>query len=447
MRRLRDDQESLWEAVIPREWTLQGEWAILDTVLDDDRFLEPFAQRLESQIGRPTIPMERYLRMMVVKHRYGWGYETLVREVADSISLRHFCRIPLGGPVPHSTTLIKLTRRFGPEVLEELNRRLVETAVDRKLIRSTRLRLDTTVTEADIAYPTDSGLCATAVRRLTKAVRLVKGAGLATRTRFRDRQRAARKLDSQSHHRAKGRDRSRRDIADEKTAQVQQLAAETVGEAREVLRNARRAVGTGGNIGSTWIDRLARELQNAQRVLDQTAQRLAGVRSIPGRLVSMADPDARPIRRGKLRKPTEFGYKVAVGETAEGFVASHATFVGNPADTDTIGDIVGGALEAGIQIKSAFADRAFGDTPGDEAFARYGIADVVVPRKGRPDPREQSRNWRRRYRFRSGIEGRISALKRRFGLARTRLRGLDGGRIWVGYGVFAHNLHQFAVLA
>ena len=87
MRRLRDNQESLWEAVMPREWALQGEWAVLDAVLDDDEFLEPFASRLESRIGRPTIPMERYLRLMVVKHRYGWGYEMLVQEVADSIRL------------------------------------------------------------------------------------------------------------------------------------------------------------------------------------------------------------------------------------------------------------------------------------------------------------------------------------------------------------------------
>lgn len=173
---MRDNQESLWEAVIPREWALQGEWAVLDALLDDDKFLEPFASRLESRIGRPTIPMERYLRLMVVKHRYGWGYEMLVQEVADSISLRHFCRIPLGAPVPHSTTLIKLTRRFGPEVLSELNQRLMEIAVERKILRGRRLRIDTTVTEADVAYPTDSGLCATAIERIGRFVTRIKQA-------------------------------------------------------------------------------------------------------------------------------------------------------------------------------------------------------------------------------------------------------------------------------
>lgn len=451
MRRLRDDQESLWEAVIPKEWALQGEWAALDAVLDDE-FLEPFARRLESRIGRPTIPMERYLRMMVVKHRYGWGYETLVREVADSINLRHFCRIPLGAPVPHSTTLIKLTKRFGPEVLDELNGKLVATAVERKLVRSRRLRMDTTVTEADIAYPTDSGLCDKAVGRLTRAVRRLKAAGLATRTLFRDRTRAAKQLDCRANHGAKSRERTRRDAADEKTAAIHELATEAVNEARRVAENARRALQSGmagypSRVGARLVDGLTKELELAQRVLDQTAQRLAGVRSIPGRLVSLTDTQAHPIRRGKLRKPTEFGYKVAIGESPEGFVVSHQTYEGNPPDADTIEDIVDGARAAGMKVESAYADRSYGDSAGDAAFARCGITDLVVPRKGKPDPREHTRNWRRRYRFRAGVEGRISGLKRRFGLARTRLGGLSGARIWVGYGIFAHNLHQFVAAA
>src|SRR5205085_10346423 len=111
---------------------------------------------------------------------------------------------------------------------------------------------------------------------------------------------------------------------------------------------------------------------------------------------------ARPIRRGKLRKPTEFGYKVAIGESAEGFVVSHQTYEGNPPDAETIEDIVHGARASGMKVKSGYGDRAYGDSVGDEAFARCGIEDVVVPRKGKPDPREQSRNWRRRYRFRAG---------------------------------------------
>src|SRR5437773_2241395 len=125
MLRLRDGQTTLWDQTFPPGvGELSEELTAIDTLLADEQFLEPFRRRLASKIGRPTIPMETYVRLMYLKHRYGLGYETLVKEVADSISWRRFCRIALGGDVPHSTTLIKLTRRCGPELFEELNRTL-----------------------------------------------------------------------------------------------------------------------------------------------------------------------------------------------------------------------------------------------------------------------------------------------------------------------------------
>src|SRR5579859_550384 len=195
MLRLRDGQAELFDAVMPAEVrTLSPELAAVDQLLDDDRFLAPFLARFACPIGRPTIPIETYLRLMYLKHRYGMGYETLVKEVADSLSWRRFCRLGLDGEVPHSTTLMKLTRRFGVEIVEELNGELLRQAVERRVLRSRRLRVDTTVMEADVRYPTDSGLCAHAVGSLARAVRAVKCAGLALRTSFRDRRRSAGKI-------------------------------------------------------------------------------------------------------------------------------------------------------------------------------------------------------------------------------------------------------------
>src|SRR5450759_3649936 len=126
MLRLRDGQGTLWdEFLAPEVKVLSEELTAIDTLLDDDRFLAPFSQRLMSQVGRPTIPMETYLRLMYLKHRYTLGYETLVKEVADSLSWRRFCRIRLDEGVPHSTTLIKLTKRCGPELIEDLNETLL----------------------------------------------------------------------------------------------------------------------------------------------------------------------------------------------------------------------------------------------------------------------------------------------------------------------------------
>jgi IS5 family transposase len=124
MLRTTNAQRSLWEAILPGEALgLPAELTGVDRLLDDPVFIEPFRAHFDPIIGRPSIPIETYLRLMFLKFRYRLGYELLCREVADSISWQRFCRIPLGGRVPHPTTLVKLTRRVGEQTVEALNRR------------------------------------------------------------------------------------------------------------------------------------------------------------------------------------------------------------------------------------------------------------------------------------------------------------------------------------
>lgn len=443
MLRLHDGQVSLWEQVLPEEVRLlSAELAVIDALLDDDRFLAPFRRRFACRVGRPTIPMETYLRLMYLKHRHGLGYETLVKEVSDSLSWRQFCRLSLTALVPHPTTLLKLTRRFGPELAEELNGALLRTAVERRVLRSRRLRVDTTVMEADVRYPTDSGLCAHAVSRLTRAVRRVQAAGLAAGARCRDRTRSVGKVVRRISH-TLGRARSR-EALDRLTGEVHQLAIATAKEAARVLSEARGEIEKGTQVGHGGVAQLGVELDRAERVMRQTARRLVGERTIADRVISLCDVDARPIRRGKPQKPTEFGYKVSIADTAEGLVVAHQVYAGNPADADTLQVALAAAKAVGMRVKTVFADRGYGDQVADQALAAEGIEDKVIPRRGRAAPVESTPAWRKRYRFRCGCEGRISHLKRRHGLGRTRLKGYAGARIWAGYGVLAHNLDRMA---
>src|SRR6202035_427419 len=115
-------QPTLWESVIPEcLMGLPGDLADVDRLLDDPRFFEPFRPFFDPVMGRPSIPMETYLRMMFLKYRYRLGLEPLCREVADSLAWRRFCRVPLGERVPHPTTLMKITTRCGPGAVDELN--------------------------------------------------------------------------------------------------------------------------------------------------------------------------------------------------------------------------------------------------------------------------------------------------------------------------------------
>lgn len=387
---LHDGQVSLWEQVLPAEVRLlSSELSAIDALLDDDRFLAPFVRRFACRIGRP-----------------------------------------------------KLTRRFGPEVVEELNGALLRAAVERRVLRSRRLRVDTTVMEADVRYPTDSGLCAHAVSRLTRAVRRVQEAGLAAGTRCRDRTRSVGKVVRRISH-ALGRAGSR-EAVDHLTGEVHRLAIATAREAARVMGEARRALGTGVEVGRGAVGRLGRDLERAERVIWQTARRLAGERTIADRVISLCDIDARPIRRGKVQKPTEFGYKVSIGDTAEGLVVAHHVYAGNPVDADTLRADIAAAKAVGMKVKTVLADRGYGDAVADQALEAEGIEDEVIPRRGRADPVESTPSWRRRYRFRCGCEGRISHLKRRHGFGRARLKGYTGAQIWAGYGVLTHNLDRMA---
>jgi IS5 family transposase len=436
--------ESLWEAVLPPELReLPPELGKVDAILDDDRFLAPFRSRLTARIGRPTIPIETYLRLMYLKHRYGLGYETVCREVTDSFTWRRFCRIGLDGRVPDPSTLMKLTKRLGPELLEELNGELLSLAVERRVLRSRRLRVDTTVVEADIRSPTDSGLCAHAVSRLTRLAKRVKATGLARESRLRDRRRAVgKRVRAFSAARVRGRQALR--TIDRLTAEIAERAKQTVREAGKLARAARRGARR-KRVSVALVERLERELEAAEQILAQTDLRLAGQRTIPDRRVSLVDPDARPIRMGSPRRPTEFGYKARVVDTAEGFVIADIPERGNPGDDGLLEQPIAKASKAGMQVRSVYADRGFGTSKGDAALARQRIRDPVIPRRGRAAPREQTRSWKRRYRFRNGLEGRISQLKRK-GLRRTRLRSLAGAQTWVGGITLAHNLQRLALL-
>lgn len=110
----------------------------MDRLLDDPVFIQPFRVHFDPIIDRPSIPIETYLRLMVLKFRYRLGYKLLCREVADSISWQRFCRIPLGGRVPHPTTLVKLTRRSASRPSRGLNQALLHRAAEHKLLRTLR---------------------------------------------------------------------------------------------------------------------------------------------------------------------------------------------------------------------------------------------------------------------------------------------------------------------
>jgi IS5 family transposase len=457
-----NDQPTLWDSILPPELlVLPVELGRVDVVLEDPVFFAPFAAYFDARIGRPSIPMETYLRLMFLKFRYRLGYESLCREVSDSISWQRFCRIPFGTRVPHPTTLMKITTRCGEDAVAGLNEALLAKAAAAKLLRTDKVRADTTVIPAAVSYPTDSGLLAKAIGSMARSVAGIKAAGGATRTRSRDRRRSAGRRARSIAAKLKLRGQQQRDAAQ---ATVRRITGELAGiteaamrEAKAVMRNARRALrtATGHRKGQLHraINRLNAVVTIAGRVVAQSRSRLAGVMpESASRVVSLHDVDARPIRKGRLGKPVEFGYKAQIVDNADGVILDHNVEMGNPADApQLVPAITRITARTGTAPRAVTADRGYGQAPVERDLHELGVRTVAIPRVSKPGAArrefEHRRAFREKVKWRTGSEGRINHIKRSYGWNRTELTGINGARTWCGHGVFAHNLVKIGTLA
>ena len=457
MLRTVSDQPTLWESVIPEcLMGLPGDLAEIDELLDDPRFFEPFRAFFDPVMGRPSIPLETYLRMMFLKYRYRLGFEPLCAEVADSLAWRRFCRVPLGTRVPHPTTLMKITSRCGTEAIDGLNEALLAKAHEDKLVRLDRVRADTTVVEANVAYPTDSGLLAKGVAKLARLACQVKAAGLAKRTRFRDRTRSVRRRAHDIGAWLRRRNDDAKVEVHAITAEVASIAEHTVTDVRHVAVNARRKVRSAGEQATGKTLALLAELEHTaelvERIAAQTRIRLAG--DTPDgatRIVSLHDPDARPIAKGRLGRPVEFGYKAQVLDNVDGIVVDHSLHIGNPPDAPmlvpAIARIIG---RFGRAPRTVTADRGYGEAAVDRDLEGLGVKRVVIPRKGRPGAARQhlqrTRSFRQLVKWRTGSEARISCLERACGWRRTLTDRETGAATWCGWGILAHNATKISAL-
>ena len=457
------DGPSVWESLLPAEvLRLPDELARVDALLDDPVFFAPFAPFFHPVLGRPSTPVECYLRLMFLKFRYRLGYESLCAEVSDSISWRRFCRIPLDGRVPHPTTLMKLTTRCGEGAVAGLNEALWAKASAAKLLRTARVRADTTVISANVAYPTDSGLLAKAVGKLVRTARRVQAAGGAPGAVMTDRRRAAarrvREIAAKLRSRSKlGREETTAAIR-RVTGELADLALKTAAQAAAVLRNGRRAVPKA--LSGRMRGRLRRALGELAVTIERTGVIVAQARTRLGgqtpdgatRLVSLHDPDARPIRKGRIDRPVEFGYKAQVTDNDDGVILDYTVEFGAAPDGPQLAPAIERiARRAGRVPRAVTADRGYGRAAYERDLHELGVRTVAVPRQGKISAArkqiEHSRGFHRLVKWRTGSEGRISYLKRGYGWDRTRLDTRHGAAIWCGHGVFAHNLVKIAALA
>jgi transposase, IS5 family len=445
--------ESLLDELLPVEVReLPEDLAVLDRLLGDPRLLAPIEQAWERSArghGRPTIPMGCFVRLMVIKQRTGWGYQTLVREVSDSLHLRRFCLLPLTQRVPDESTVRKLVRRLGSETVAELTRVVIGTARRETRFVARAVRIDATVVEANIRYPTDAGLAWQGARALAREGRKLAGRLRGQTRRVVDRSRQLGKTVRAISRTLARRTGQRRDEVMELNAKAGRILARSIREARALATQARAvARGWGARAKLRAAQRLEELADRCQRIATQIQQRSRGEK-ITDRLVSVSDPDARPIRKGKLGKPNEFGYVAQLAEVtantgrgARGYLLPAATAAGNPAENRLLAQTAAELDRLGLRPREVALDGGFVPGPTAQTLARLAPTRTFISGRAEPGSR---RTRRRLARYRTGCEGRISHLKRSYHLRRSRLKGDQGQRIWTGWAILAYNLDTLAI--
>jgi IS5 family transposase len=453
MIRTRHQPSSLWLGFLHEEVSdLWEPWMRrADDILNDEalveRVLEAQGRRWKKSRtrGRLQTPAEVVLRLLVLKHIRNWSYQTLEREVRANLVYRSFARIG-SEKVPDAKTLGRLGQVLGSDVVAQLHQRVVELAVEKKIVPGRRMRVDTTVVETNIHYPTDSSLLGDGARVLTRVMKRVEEAagGLARkiRNRMRTVRQKVRAIALASRQKGAAGEQKRRRLYRgllSVTRKIVHPAQGVLQEMKQFGRQKRQRV-------SGLRNQLATMTERVQQVVQQTKARvLGGNTKYSNKIVSVFEPQTEIIRKGKASKPTEFGKLVKIQEAENQIITHYEVYDQRPSDASLLVDAVEKHREqTGRVPHTVAADSGFYTQANEKQLEASGVKRISIPnRKTRSPERRahQKQRWfKKGQRWRTGCEGRISVLKRRHGLQRCLYRGPEGMKRWVGLGIIADNL-------
>jgi transposase, IS5 family len=395
-------------------------------------------------------PAEVVLRLLTLKHIRNWSYDELEREVRANLVYRDFTRIG-SGKVPDAKTMARWGAVLGPQVLKAIHERMVKIAQAKGVITGRRMRVDTTVVETDIHYPTDSTLLGDGVRVLTRTMKKITTIIGAVGTKLRDRSRSVkfRLLEIGRITRAKG--QINRDKLKQRYRLLLNTTSRVVGQAKRFSAE----IGEGVKRATSVVKQLALEGLQAQldemvplvrAVMKQTRARIfRGNTRSEGKLLSLFEPSTEVIRKGKAGKPNEFGKMVKLQEAENQIIVDYEVYARRPNDCDLLLPAIDTHQALlGRPPHLAAADAAFYSAKNEAGAKARGVKRVCIPNRSTKSPerkREQKKRWfRNGQKWRTGCEGRISVAKRRHGLRRCRYKGYVGMHRWVGLGVIADNL-------
>ena len=455
---MRRAQLSFGDGLIAEEVSdLREDWMThADQVLADEQIVAAVYEALAKRHpksrsrGRPGAPAEVVLRLLILKHIRNWSYGVLEREVRANLVYRDFTRVG-AAKTPDAKTMGRWGVAVGPDVVKQIHERLVKLAQDKGVTEGRRMRVDTTVVETNIHYPTDSSLLGDGVRVLIRTMKKITTITGEAGARLCDRSRTVklRVLDIARAARSKAK-QSREKLA-RAYGKLLNSTSRVVGQAKrfskEIAERVKRASSARKQL---MLEGLRQELDAMvpliKQVMKQTRARIfRGETRSEGKILSLFEPSTEIIRKGKAGKPNEFGKMVKLQEAENQIVIDYEVYAQRPHDSELlIAAIETHQTMLGRTPRLVAADAAFYSAKNEAAAKAKGVKRVCIPNRSTKSlerRREQKKRWfRNGQKWRTGCEGRISVAKRRHGLNRCRYKGEAGMERWVGLGVVADNI-------
>ena len=458
MIKMRRAQLSFGDGLITEEVSdLREDWMThADQVLADEQIVAAVYEALAKRHpksrsrGRPGAAAEVVLRLLILKHIRNWSYGVLEREVRANLVYRDFTRVG-AAKTPDAKTMGRWGVAVGPDVVKQIHERLVKLAQDKGVTEGRRMRVDTTVVETNIHYPTDSSLLGDGVRVLIRTMKKITTIAGEAGAALCDRSRTVRLRVLDIARAARSKAKQSREKLTRAYGKLLSSTSRVVGQAKrfskEIAERVKRASSARKQL---MLEGLRQELDAMvpliKQVMKQTRARIFhGNTRSQGKLLSLFEPSTEVIRKGKAGKPNEFGKMVKLQEAENQIIIDYAVYAQRPYDSELlIAAIDTHRTLLGRVPHLVAADAAFYSTKNEAAAKAKGVKRICVPNratKSAERKREQRKRWfRNGQKWRTGCEGRISVVKRRNGLSRCRYKGFTGMNRWVGLGVIADNV-------
>jgi len=415
-------QPNLFQKFAFPSFEVNEDYRLIDEVLEDRELIMELAKDIpDTDIGRDRTPVEQTLRFLVLRHQKNLNYRAMEETLNVNLADRWFCKI--NDVAPCFKTIQNQLALIDGETVKRINNRIMGEAYKKKLTRGNKLRVDSTITKANIHFPTDVSLIADGIRTLVSYVRKSNIAPRGLRTFSRSLRRSINRL---------------RSLGKKAETARRKIIQEVIGMGKVVLRQTKVIA----------MDTVIKTRATLSKVIAQADMVLQG-QNPKDRVVSVFEPFARPFRKGKAGISCEFGVEVQVQED-EKFVTNWE-INSKPSDTEFFPR----ALDKHHALfnkppRNAATDRGYWSPENYEKAIKAGVKNISLPKKGYLNAEEQQRQstpaFKRNQRYRAGGEAKISLLKRVCGLGRTRDKGERSMARWIGAGILACNLMTFARL-